>query len=320
METEACFAYLKGAQSYPWLPRYLNQMLCALNLIFDAGANGPKPPAVLLNTFGPLFMTAVAVATFESFRNVHRANKGISGVLARAASWFTLLGQRITAGFALPLQRVFISWSGRRSGRDAGDLEELRSRVPEAKYIWAAYVSLTLGMAIPTLFIQTEKFSYPALSIWQPFPLYVLALNIVLPPLFSWTRNRYIPTVLLTALLVGASVRSNHELVKGIASGEVNLREVFLLDLPADTLTISHGAHILFAIDMASVFVLCTFSVLFGYGAGLGGFIASILPFSVATVLLGPGGSFALFWGIKELGRQRALAKATPTLGKLKTN
>lgn len=307
-------------QSYPWLGRFLNQMLCTINLIFDAGANGPKPPAVLLNTFGPLFMTAVAIATFESFRNVHRANKGISGLISRAASFFVLLGQRYTAGFALPLQRAFISWSGRRLTGDSGDVEELKARVPEAKYIWSTYIALTLGMAIPTLYMQIEKFSYEALSIWQPFPLYVLALNIILPPLFSWTRNRYIPTVLLTALLVGASVRSNHELIKGIAAGQINLREVFLLDMPKDTLTVSHGAHILFAIDMAAVFVLNTLIVLFGYGAGIGGFIASAVPFAAATALLGPGGSFALFWGIKELGRQRALAKATPTLGKLKTN
>lgn len=320
LETSACFSQPR-MQSYPWLGSHLNQVLCQLNLVFDAGTKQAKEPAVLLNTFGPLFMTAVAIATYEGFRPIHRGNKGPSGVIARAASWFALLGQRVTAGFALPLQRAFIQWSAARKQRYASDHEELSAWVPKAKYVWSTLLSLIIGMVVPTLYMQSEGFSYEALSIWQPFPVYVLALNIVLPYLLGWTRNRYVPTVLLTALLIGASVRSNLELVKGIGAGEIDFRKAFLIDLPADKLALSSGAHILFGIDMASVFILNTLVVLFGYGAGIGGFLAQLLPFTIATVFLGPGGSFALFWGYKEIKRLRALGKAgSPVSRKLKRN
>lgn len=305
-------------KSYPFLGAHLDRVLCSINLIFDGGANGPKPGALLLSTFGPLFMAASVIATYESFKPVHRRNKGISGLLARAASWFTLLGQRITAGFALPLQRVFTSWSSSSSRFPASSPEGLRDNVPDAKFIWATLLSTIIGLVLPSLYMQENKYQYDAISIWQPFPLYTLALNIILPPLFSWTRSRYVPTLFLTLLVVGASVRSNHELVKAIAGGEATLREVFLLDLPADQMSISFGAHVLFAIDMASVFLLNVFAVLFS--SGIGGAIASAIPFAAATALLGPGGAVALFWGVKELGRQRALAKSSPVLGKLKTH
>lgn len=153
---------------YP-LPRFLNSTLCFLNTIFIAIKAQPSS-APLLGAFASIFIPATLICTYDSFRPRPSALG-----LGRLASAFLLLGQCVTAGLAMPLYYACYFASPRPGRQTAGER-------PGTEYAWTALLSTVLGMLVPSLIMDRAGWSYGALALWQPFPVYMLILNLVLPP------------------------------------------------------------------------------------------------------------------------------------------
>jgi hypothetical protein len=298
---------------YPALGEGLNQFLCSLNMLFYAGAHGPKPVQLQMGSFGGLFLSTIAIVTYESFRPVHRRSNAFAGVLARASSAFLLVGQRLTAGFTTPLQLVFSTWStssglaATRARRNT-DEEVLKALLPESKYIWTTLFAM-LGYIVPTLYLKVQDFDYFSLAVWHPFPLYIWALNRVLPPFLRVLPSTpALATTLLTVLCVVVSGVTHYELLRDTVFGAYDLRDVFLLRMPKDTLALAHGAHLLFQVDMVAVLIAISAVVL--TSRNLGAFVGKLVPLVLVSAVAGPGAGVIVVWALGEFGLQRAYAKA----------
>jgi len=312
--TRLCFSQ-QGMKSYPVLGPFLDQALCSLNLLFVAGAHGPKPVELQMGTFSAVFFASIVIANYESFRPDHRRSNAFAGTLARASSAFLLAGQRITAGFTTPMQRFYTEWStssglAATKARKNTDEEKLRALLPESKYIWTTLFAM-LGFVVPTLYLKLDQFSYFSLALWHPFPLYIWALNRILPPILaSIPSTRAVATTLLTLLVITVSGVTHYELLRDTVFGAYDLRDVFLLRPQKDTRSLAFGAHLLFQVDFLAVLITCLAIVLVGPRSTLGAFVAKFVQFAVISAIAGPGAGLIVVWALGEFGLQRAYASA----------
>ena len=307
--------------SYPFLGKYLDQLNCSLNSVFVAG-NSRREGQLQLNVFGPLLLSSLVISVYESFRPVHRRSNFIVGLLAQSASFFYLLGQRFTAGFSTPLHYVFLVWSA-ASGAAAvrGNPNGL---VPSAEHVWSTLIACTAGYLVPTVYAIVFKMNYQSLSIWQPFPLYVLALNLVLPPIirsvllpalpFSRTQSRKVGTFLIALLCTAVSSMTHWELIAStlLAEHGVDIRDVLLLRAQPEAVasTFAHAAHALFTIDFASVLLTNMIVAIPAFGGNIPRVISTLIPFILITVAAGPGAAVIITWATAEMSLQSQVADA----------
>ncbi|BEI84625.1 hypothetical protein CcaverHIS002_0500260 [Cutaneotrichosporon cavernicola] len=256
LATAQCFTQ-PGFRRYPIVGEYLDGLNCLLNSIFMA-AHESRDAQLLMGSFTAVLLSALMVSTYESFRPTHR-NNGPLGFIAQCSSLFYLAGQRLTAGFTMPLHAAFCVWSHAVS-------RQKRSR-PEGKYTWSTLLSVSIGFLGPTLYLAVEDMSFSALSIWQPFPLYVLVLNLVLSRILPQTPRA--PAVVIIAVLCTVVSVSGHiDLMREVANGR-RLGDILLFDTKG-TSSLTFAGHALFAVDFASVLVTSLSLVLVPYQAKLG--------------------------------------------------
>ncbi|BEJ16625.1 hypothetical protein CspHIS471_0600260 [Cutaneotrichosporon sp. HIS471] len=138
------------------------------------------------------------------------------------------------------------------------------------------------------------SFTAVLLSALMPFPLYVLALNIVLSRILPQTPRP--PAVVIIAVLCTVVSVSGHiDLMREIANGR-RLGDILLFDTKW-TSSLTYAGHALFAVDFASVFVTSISLVLIPYQAKLGVLIVMF----IITVGAGPGAAIILPWAYREL-------------------
>ncbi|KAL1405376.1 hypothetical protein Q8F55_009007 [Vanrija albida] len=325
LKSADCLAKTEGARAYSFLSLRANVSLCVINNVFRA-AKQSAPATVLAQYFGAFLSAALPIATYESFRP---RGSGFWALAARGASVAFLAGQVVTAAVATPLYFAVVAAATpapRFKRTKAGDvLLEPRPR-PATEQVWAVLISTWLGFIVP--FVRAKDFDYHALSVWQPFPLYVLALNIALPPLLAplvRKTNPGIPVVLIALGGVYASASIHLKYVFYLASLEGGalkaVRDAFLLypasEWAADWAShLPTVAHAIFGADFAFVALANAAHVILGFEPGLDEAVALALNLVLGTALLGPGAAVTLLWAYGELTTKPTLVAAADKKGK----
>lgn len=272
-----------------------------------------------MTTFGALLLASIMIGEYESFRPSHRRSNPIVGIFARATSLFLLAGQRFTAGFTTPVQCIFTTLSN-ASAKVPGAMN-----VPSAEHIWSTLIATTLGYLVPTVYSAAKNMDFVSLTVWQPFPLYILALNLVLPSVlkktllpalpFSRNQSRRIGVLLIAALCIVVSAGAHWELLSNtiVAKDGVDIRDVFLRRRPAEEIvvTMAHAAHALFLVDFMAVLVAAILAVVPAMAGGIIGFFRNLIVFAFLTVGAGPGAAVAVIWASAELARLRTSVSQT---------
>lgn len=268
----ACYAQ-PFAVDYDFLPPTANAILCVLNSVFIAIKNTPSA-APVLGVFGSVFVPTCLIATYDSFRPGARN-------IGRLATPFIFLGQLVTAGVALPLYYTLYSLT---SGRITS---------PRAEYAWTALLSSVVGMLVPSVWMDTKGWDYESIALWQPFPAYMFALNLILPSVIRIFRPRSItaPVLLSAGLCIASSVKQHIELFKTT----VPLYDAFV---PAfEGLGLGQAGHALFAVDCAFVTLTMSSAVVSFRGST----VSNVILLAVAGVLAGPGAAMTAVWALNEL-------------------
>ncbi|GMK58541.1 hypothetical protein CspeluHIS016_0505730 [Cutaneotrichosporon spelunceum] len=287
LRTGKCFAQ-PGAHRYPLLGQYLDGLNCLLNSVFMAAHESSDAQLLMASVVAVLF-SSLMVSTYESFRPTHR-NNGVLGFIARCSSFFYVVGQIMTAGFAMPLHAAFCVWSH-------GISKKNKHARPEGKYAWSTLLSVAIGFLLPSLGLAAENMSYRALSVWQLFPFYILALNLVLSRILPKApRSRAVAIIAVLCTVV--SVSCHIGLLRELSSGR-RLGDILLFDTKWTT-SLTYAAHALFAVDAAFMLITSASVVLLPYKAKLGVLIAML----IITLAAGPGAAIILPWAYHELSTE----------------
>lgn len=329
-------------QTYP-IADGLNNLLCKLNTLFvSAGvSSGGKE---FLSYFGGVFVAAVLVTVYEGFRPSSRrsaskdAHGNVEGFgmrlgVAQLSTVALLVGQVITAGIALPIYYACVSWSTPRHWRrhqhkvDLGDevffLPESAKRkvratfkhsvqynanVPRSSFLYTTLVSTLVGFIVPSLVMQhaPAEYAYAAQSVWQIFPLYMLAINVVLPPLLRKSFTAVTPVkgiVLIAALGIAASLKEQWGLYDNVVNRGADLKDIFSLTGPDGTL--GFQCHRVLAVDFVMTTIAVGSKVLLALArrqrAGVAGKVAYGAVLLAGALAIGPGGSIMAMWAYGEL-------------------
>ncbi|KAL1411020.1 hypothetical protein Q8F55_001965 [Vanrija albida] len=291
IKTEKCFEQ-PGFKYYSFLSPTLNGINCVLNTVFLAGnAAGPEEK-LLMGTFGGLYVTHVIQMVYESFR----PRRGAGATQAKLASVFALIGQLTTIAVASPIYFALVVFGAKPHGQWR----------PKTAYIYVTLVGFFIGGLLPSLWMQESNMDFDALSFWQPFPVYVNILNLVLPavlvPLFA-KASATPPILIITALCLYPSLKGHLQLLQS----DIALRDVLVYYLPKDWPAgapdnLGFIAHLIFSADFTFTLV-ANFSWLLynlrpkSLGAGLG--YTAVL--ALLTVAVGPGSASALVFAWNEL-------------------
>jgi hypothetical protein len=340
--------------TYASLRPAVNDLLCTLNTVFlevQATKGGVAFFSYFGGLFVPAVLVAVYEGFRPSSRRSasSRAHGNAEGFgmhlgLAQLATLALALGQVVTAGIALPLYYSLVAWSTPRRWRhhhhkvDLGDdvflPKELRddlhheqhkhsvqynANIPRSSFLYTTLVSAIVGMLVPTLYMQYMKQTndpnvYTALSFWHPFPLYMLVINIVLPPLLRRSFTSVAPMRgiwLIAALGIVASVKSQVALVRDLHDGNVTLSEVFLFSPnmsflhDSDATALRPAAQFLLVLDF--IFVLLTtgskvvLALVRRNRTGAAGAVRYTLALLAGSALAGPGAAIMTMWAYGEL-------------------
>ncbi|CAK9787332.1 hypothetical protein CC85DRAFT_327149 [Cutaneotrichosporon oleaginosum] len=338
---------------YP-IARPLNNLLCTLNTFFASIGAARGGPA-FLEYMGGVFLSAVLVTVYEGFRPSSRRSAGREGPgsaegfgmrlgIAQMSTIALAIGQVITAGIALPAYYALVSWSTPKHWRrhhhkvDLGDevfflSDEARAHVrkrgkhsvqynanvPRSSYLYTTLVSTLVGFVIPSAVMKLAplEHKYDAQSAWQIFPLYMLAINIILPPLLRRGFSGVTPKVgivLIATLGIAASLRAQWGLVTYLRSNKDSLKDIFTLDR-IDNL--SWAAHRVLVTDFVLITLAAGSKVLLALArrtrAGAGGKTVYALILLASAAVVGPGASIMAMWAYAEfiaLGHAREYAEA----------
>lgn len=293
--------------------------------------------------FGGLFVAAVLVTVYEGFRPSSRrsaskdAHGNVEGFgmrlgVAQLSTIALLVGQVITAGIALPAYYACVSWSTPKHWRrhhhkvDLGDevffLPETARRkvratfkhsvqynanVPRSSFLYTTVVSTIVGFLIPSLWMELSPLSqkYDAQSLWQIFPLYMLAINIILPPLFRKGFTAVPPRMgiyLIAALGIAASLKSQLTLWAQVQEG-LSLADVFTFSPQEPTL--AAACHRLLSTDFFLTTLAVGSKVLLALArrqrasTALKWLYGAVLV--AGALIVGPGASIMTMWAYSEL-------------------
>lgn len=256
-------------------------MCCVLNTVF-INIHANKATGPLLGVFAAVFVPACLIVTYDSFRPGARN-------IGRLGSPFLLLGQVVTAGVALPLYYTLYTATSGTVAR------------PRPEYVWTALLSTLAGMLVPSVWMSESGWSYRALAIWQPFPVYMFVLNLILPPVIRAFRPKSasIPIVIATILCTAISAKSHVEAI----NSSIPFAKAFL---PAfEGVGLGKAGHALFAADCAAVVVTIGSALVYGSNAPV-----KVLLLLVGTAVAGPGAAITGVWAWNELRASGAKKRA----------
>lgn len=329
---------------YPIAPAF-NDFICLLNTFFIAGTATPAGKA-FLDYFGGLFVPAVLVAVYEGFRPSSRRSAsskaygnaegfGMHLGLAQLSTFAITVGQVFMAGVALPLYYAFVSastpnrWRHHHHKKDLGDdvflPKELRedqsephkhsvqynANIPRSSFVYTTLISTIVGMVLPSLYMSTAppELKYDALTIFHPFPVYMLLINIVLPPLLRRSFTSVNPMrgiYLIAALGIAASLKSQYQLFTQHAT--VPITDVFMLNANRDFLNnveaLGESCHLLFILDFVFVALATGSKVVLALArrarSGTVGRITYTIILLAGACVVGPGAAIMVMWAYSE--------------------
>lgn len=256
-------------------------MLCYVNTMFKAMTER-RESILVAEGFGRWLFSALAILSVDSSRTGQPW-------LVRRFNWFMLVAQLVTGAVALPIYFAITAiWASKHNPPKAPILPETA---------WSALLSVVAGYLVPSYLVDSSNWSYGALSIWQPFPLYIMALQTVLPAILGQIVHRTsssVPILLIGLVGVALSAQSHFAMFK---SG-VPLEKIFW---PFWNYKAAQGlpeeAHVFFLFDMAGcVSALSSYLILAYGGHSMASKLGSLVVFAILTALVGPGGAAAVFW------------------------
>lgn len=187
-----------------------------------------------------------------------------------------MLAQFVTAGVALPLYySLYLATTGRADS------------CPRPEYAWTAILSTVLGMLGLSIVMDETKWSYTSVAAWQAFPVYMLLLNVILPPLLRRvvdpTSRPKAPVIIMTIISTIVSVREH----TGLLFGPTPIKDALLPPFRGQSL--GKAGHALFAVDLAFAgLTIASIIALRLHSRGVSLTKAAALVLTT-TMLLGPG-------------------------------
>lgn len=175
---------------------------------------------------------------------------------------------------------------------------------------WTVFIALLVGYIGPSFFVTYQGWSYDSLSIWQAYPLYMIGLTIILPPVLraftaspsSALGEKQTRFAIIAIATVGVLL-SCHSHFKFLGSG-IDFRDVIHIfpqkpQVPADSIT--PAAHLIFLFDMLASFIAgCAHVVLSFFGEDAERKLGYGIVLVALTNFIGPGGALAAVWAIRE--------------------
>jgi hypothetical protein len=268
------------ARHYPFLPRVLNDLLCAINECFHH-LPAKAESLLVIDGFARLGFSIVAVLQLEATRQ--------QTWLAKNVNLFLLLGQFISGAVCLPLYFAVLSSSSSKAGGSF-----------KAEQAWAALLSSCAAYALPTYCVHATSWSHDALSIWQIFPLLLMGAQPIIArlaaPYVRGTRQS-LPIYMIGLLGLAASTSQHLRMLKSRAS----LQAMFL-PFWNHPRSLIDEVHIGFLLDyLLCILAVASFLVFQYAGQSTGSKVRSISVLVILTVLSGPGGAVAVFWTAQVL-------------------
>lgn len=279
-----------GVTRYPILPGWLNQLCCMLNVYFMTAYSNPDTRLVTAD-FGAFIICGTFISTYEAFRPR-------SGWGSRLAAPFMALGQLATWAAAIPAYLAIDNSARPPAGTP---------NRPRPEGAWTALLATTLGLALPSVYLEVTHWSYLALALWQPFPLYIVALSVLLPQLLR-TFGPYTPTVpiaLVTLLGAAASIYARTALITGTDS---SLAELFLVTNRPASSDLAYAARLLFTLDYAFSVLAIASRVILDSPLGVAVALVTVL---LSAVTVGPGAGVIMLWAYQELTAGSVVAHKT---------
>ena len=228
--------------------------------------------------------------------------------------WWLLPSQVTSIGATLPL---YLAIAASRSAQTVA-----RSVLPEQA--WSVLVALVAGYIVPTFLLARKEWSYNALSVWQAYPLYMIAILILLPTLIRpfvrakqgvpAEKQSQIPIIAIAAVGVVLSARTHFQFLNsGIDFRD--LVHIFNQKSLSPVGSITPAAHLIFLFDMVSSFIAgCAHVVLCFHGENAERKFGYCIVLLALTNFIGPGGGLAVVWAIRETYgvtlAKKALARA----------
>lgn len=328
-------------KTYP-IAAGLNNLLCTLNTFFVSAASSPGGET-FLDYFGGVFVAAVLVTTYEGFRPSSRrsaskdAHGNVEGFgmrlgVAQLSTLALAIGQVITAGVALPIYYALVSWSTPKHWRrhhhkiDLGDdvffmPEKVRkavqdtykhsvqynANVPRSSFLYTTLISAISGFLVPSAIMGAVSvaWQYDAQTAWQIFPLYMLVINIVFPPLLRRSFSNTSPLkgiVLIAALGIIVSLKSQYRLITDLRDEVTSLTDVLTIGSISN---LASTAHRVLVVGFALVTVTVGSKVLLALArrtrAGTGGKFVYALVLLAGAAVVGPGAAIMSMWAYSEL-------------------
>lgn len=184
----------------------------------------------------------------------------------------------------------------------------IAAALPPPPAAWGTLAAV-FGYIVPSLPLYLglkSGWSFNALTYWQPFPVYVLALALItprlLPVLVPWTASegsRAYAVIALSILGLLPSLGAHARLLLG----PVPLADVLLLRTASARYasTLGYGMHVVLLADLAAI-VLATAAYVLTADGGSGPDVRGrFLLFALLACLVGPAGALSLMWGYREL-------------------
>lgn len=335
------------AVAYAALAPKVNDLLCKINTIFFALTTTPDGNQFFKYFMG-MYVSAVLLAVYESFRpssrrsaskRAHGNAEGFGMHLGQAqlATWFIMLGQVVYAAVALQIYYALVAWSTPQRWRrqhhkvDLGDdvflppqerevhaspkhSVQYNANIPRSSFLYTTVISTLVGMVLPALYFMAApaEEAYTRLSLWQIFPVYMFAINVILPPLLRRSFSSVAPTkaiVLIASLGVACSAYAQYDLVMGLTRGGLKFQDVFLMpdnfDYDAIAANLHSASHLAFVFDFVIIIVSTASYVILALKdkthATTGGAVSYVLYFLLVSALVGPGASLMLLWAYGEV-------------------
>jgi hypothetical protein len=272
---------------YPQLPGPINDGLC-FGVGFFRELFKTEDGSILAEVFSQTFFAATFIVAYEQLRQ--------PALLAKLGLPLLFIGQFVSAAVVLPLFFAIVAIS-RKQNIKAGKMSVVAP--PSSERVWTALIAAIVGYAVPTRYIATTDRSYDALALWQLFPLYMLALCIILPPIlrpFLKNTSHEIPVLLAGIIGIYLSATAHFKMLTAEA-GPLSAALPYLFSTGTG---LSFDVHHFFSVD-AWIVVIATFSqVVLSYESDAEESVGCVMFLVIFTALLGPGAAALIIWSWRE--------------------
>lgn len=298
LRSSACFSSTRP--SYSFLPGALNELLCYVNTIFLSILDSPGG-VVVADQFARLVFPLCAIISYESFRyqeeeEAQRPDTGGGwtkpGFLAIRGGSVLAFSQLVTGAIGMP-----IYFAAASSARQRSLVKGKKEKRPSPEAVWTVLISSLVGYLLPAYYVARSEWSYGSLGIWQLYPLYVILLNNILPPLIRSVLPPGASAVKPIAIIQFLSIYLSATAHISLINAKLPWSSIFLY-APTTAGSLAQESHAFFTWDYLLV-ALASIS----YVATL--YRGNVLVAGAATTALsclaGPGAGVAAVWANREM-------------------